>query len=80
MHTRSGQDRRKDGWTAERINLAALAARAFDLHAAKNYLRLSGVSPDLVKRFASQYPAGLRAEVSVGGSDGRRTRSDPCTN
>lgn len=55
------QHRRADRATAERVDLAALTARAFDLHAAKNYLRLSGVQHDLIESFAARYPQGLRA-------------------
>lgn len=53
--------RRSDRATAERVDLAALTARAFDLHAATNYLRLSGVEPHLIDSFAARYPQGLRA-------------------
>jgi hypothetical protein len=53
--------RRTDRATAERVDLAALTARAFDLHAAKNYLRLSGVSSYLIASFAERYPHLLRA-------------------
>jgi hypothetical protein len=60
MQARSEQDRRTDSWTAERIDLAVLTARAFDLHAARYYLELSGVEADLVRRFAHRYPFTLR--------------------
>lgn len=53
--------RRFDRATAERVDLAALTARAFDLHAATNYLRLSGVQAHLIESFAARYPQGLRA-------------------
>lgn len=58
---RHWQARRADRATAERVDLAALTARAFDLHAATNYLRLSGVHSDLIDSFAARYPQGLRA-------------------
>jgi hypothetical protein len=60
MNARNQQKRRRDSWTAERVDLAALAARAFDLHAARNYLRLSGIRSELIASFSSRYPNGLR--------------------
>jgi len=60
MHIRSEHDRRVDNSTAERVDLAVLAARAFDLHAGHNYLVLSGVNPLIVHRFVLRYPRGLR--------------------
>jgi hypothetical protein len=53
---RMQQKRREDHSLAERVDLAALTARAFNLRAAKNYLRLSGVQSDLIESFASRYP------------------------
>lgn len=61
INERFWQSRRSDRATAERVDLAALTARAFDLHAATNYLRLSGVHADLVDSFAARYPQALRA-------------------
>lgn len=58
---RHRQTRRTDRATAERVDLAALTARAFDLHAAKNYLRLSGMGAELIDSFATRYPQALRA-------------------
>jgi hypothetical protein len=60
MRIRRQQDRRMDSSTAERFDLAVLAARAFDLHAGHNYLVLSGVSPLVVHGFVHRYPQALR--------------------
>jgi hypothetical protein len=61
MLIRSQHDRRTDGSTAERFDLAVLAARAFDLHAGHNYLVLSGVNPTIVHGFVMRYPRATRA-------------------
>jgi hypothetical protein len=74
MMQRSGQDRRTDSWTAERIDLAVLTARAFDLHAARCYLQLSGISPDLVQRFTHRYPFTVRPTIPMHTSERRRPR------
>jgi len=60
MVIRSQHDRRVDMSTAERFDLAVLAARAFDLHAGHNYLVLSGVNPVIVHGFVRRYPRALR--------------------
>lgn len=77
MMERSGQDRRMDSWTAERIDLAVLTARAFDLHAAKCYLQLSGISPDLVQKFTRRYPFTVRPTIPMHTSERRRARPSP---
>jgi hypothetical protein len=64
MQRRSQQDRRIDRLTAERFDLAILAARAFDLRAGQSYLKLSGIGPSLVERFATRFPNGLRMTAS----------------
>jgi hypothetical protein len=74
--TRNQSSRRTDRWSAERIDLAALTARAFDLHLARNYLRLSGLEPRLVDSFSTRYPAQLRAPAATGDGD-RRAGDSP---
>lgn len=74
MQRRNQQDRRIDSSTAERFDLAILAARAFDLHAGQNYLALSGVGPSLVEGFVARYPNGLRAAMAPRRTE-RRQRS-----
>jgi hypothetical protein len=64
-----------DGVTAERFDLAILAARAFDLRAGQNYLALSGVDSSLVQRFADRYPGELRATIPLNRIE-RRRRSE----
>jgi hypothetical protein len=59
---------------AERVDLAALTARAFNLHAAKNYLRLSGVASGLIESFAARYPGDLRAPSPERTRERRRSR------
>jgi hypothetical protein len=61
IDARTRHKRRADRQTAERVDLAALTARAFDLHAATNYLRLSGVRDSVVQSFVERYPNVLRA-------------------
>lgn len=72
IDTRNRQQRRTDRWTAERLDLAALTARAFDLHAAKNYLRLSGVPSHLIDNFVARFPGALRAAAAGNIEDRRR--------
>lgn len=60
MLARTGQERRVDSSTAERFNLAVLAARAFDLHAGHNYLALCGIDPLIVRDFIQRYPRCVR--------------------
>jgi hypothetical protein len=72
--TRTQQPRRTDRWTAERLELAALTARAFDLHTAKNYLRLSGVPSELIENFVTRFPGALRA-AGAGHTEERRRPS-----
>jgi hypothetical protein len=74
MMQRSGQDRRRDNWTAERFDLAVLTARAFDLHAAECYLQLSGISSDLVHRFRRRYPFTMRPTIPMHTTERRRAR------
>jgi hypothetical protein len=50
--------------TAERFDLAILAARAFDLRAGQSYLTLSGIGPSLVDGFAARFPNALRMTMS----------------
>lgn len=64
MQRRSEQDRRSDRLTAERFDLAILAARAFDLRAGQSYLTLSGVGPSLVDGFAARFPNALRVTTT----------------
>lgn len=71
---RSGQDRRMDSWTAERIDLAVLTARAFDLHAAECYLQLSGISPELVQKFTRRFPFTVRPTIPMHTTERRRSR------
>ena len=71
MLIRRQQDRRVDNSTAERFDLAVLAARAFDLHAGHNYLVLSGINPTIVHEFVMRYPRALR-RVTPGRSSERR--------
>jgi len=73
MQRRSQQDRRIDRLTAERFDLAILAARAFDLRAGQSYLKLSGIGPSLVKGFAARFPNALRMTASLRGE--RRGRA-----
>ena len=63
MQQRSQQDRRTDRSTAERFDLAILAARAFNLRAGQQYLVLSGVSPSLVGRFVAGFPDEVRMRM-----------------
>lgn len=65
MHIRRDHDRRVDSSTAERFDLAVLAARAFDLHAGHNYLVLSGVNPMIVHGFIRRFPRALRAMAAA---------------
>jgi hypothetical protein len=58
------QKRRKDHSMAERVDLAALTARAFNLRVARNYLRLSGVESELIESFMSRYPHNLRSPAA----------------
>lgn len=74
MKSRSRHDRRTDNLTAERIDLAVLTARAFDLHAARNYLLLTGVRFPLLQEFTSRYPAKIRPAMPMNASDRRRHR------
>lgn len=70
---RNHNKRRRDRSTAERVDLAALTARAFDLHAAKNYLKLSGVHNVLIESFAARFPGSLRTAEAERVEDRRRT-------
>ena len=63
MEVRSQRDRRTDSLTAERFDLAVLAARAFDLHAGHSYLVLSGIPPHLARGFVTRYPGRLRMRL-----------------
>jgi hypothetical protein len=72
MQRRSQQDRRMDSLTAERFDLAILAARAFDVRAGRNYLMLSGVSSSLVQRFVARYPSGVRVTMPLHRGERRR--------
>jgi len=74
MQGRRQTDRRTDSWTAERIDLAVLAARAFSLHSAQNFLRLSGIDLALMQQFAVRFPSRLRASGSPHRSDRRSDR------
>jgi hypothetical protein len=78
MHIRRQHDRRVDGSTAERFDLAVLAARAFDLHAGHNYLVLSGVNPTIVHGFIVRYPRAMRALATALDRD-RRHHDDVVT-
>jgi hypothetical protein len=60
IDARTHRKRRTDRQTAERVDLAVLTARAFDLHSATNYLRLSGIPGHLIESFAERYPNALR--------------------
>lgn len=73
MQRRSPRDRRTDSATAERFDLAVLAARAFDLRAGRTYLRLSGISSTVVQGFVDRYPGALRLTMSLPPSERRRT-------
>jgi hypothetical protein len=74
MQMRRMDDRRTDKLTAERIDLAVLTARAFDLRAAQTYLTLSGIGAALVVRFVSHYPDRLRATTGTEYPERRRRR------
>jgi hypothetical protein len=76
IDARTEQQRRKDRWTAERVDLAVLTARAFDLYTARNYLRLSGMQDQLIASFSDRYPNGLRS-VDAKLSHGRRRGEPP---
>lgn len=73
MRRRTQQDRRMDGVTAERFDLAVLAARAFDLRAGQSYLMLSGVDFSLVQTFVTRYPCELRATTPLHRPERRRS-------
>lgn len=73
MQRRSPRDRRTDSVTAERFDLAVLAARAFDLRAGQTYLRLNGISSSVVQGFVDRYPGALRLTMSLPSSERRRT-------
>lgn len=75
MLIRRQHERRVDNLTAERFDLAVLAARAFDLHAGHNYLVLSGVNPVIVHGFVSRYPRALRKMAAAPGRE-RRVQND----
>lgn len=51
---------RADRDTAKRVDLAAVAAGAFDVRAARNDLRLSGIDSDLISSFTARHPRRLR--------------------
>lgn len=76
IDARNQHKRRKDRSTAERVDLAALTARAFDLQSAKTYLRLSGIRSALVESFAARYPAKLRAAEPERVEERRRRAQD----
>jgi hypothetical protein len=73
MQKRSKQDRRKDRCTAERFDLAILAARAFDMRAGQQYLLLSGVSPSIMQRFLTGFPDKMRTRTPLYRTERRRS-------
>lgn len=76
MHPRSERERRIDRLSADRLDLAVLTARAFDLDAALAYLSLAGVRNGLIERFAKDYPDNLRATAITSHVQRRRRRTD----
>ena len=76
MQCRRRRERRMDGLTADRFDLAVLTARAFDLNAASTYLNQVGVSEALIVRFTKDYPAKVRATVTTHCVQRRRRRTD----
>jgi hypothetical protein len=66
-------ERRQDTATAERFALGVKTWRAFDMHAALSYLRLSGCPETVVQQFLLRVPDRLREMSDLdGGSQGRR--------
>jgi hypothetical protein len=58
--------------TAERFDLAILAARAFDLRAGQSYLALSGIAAPLVQGFVARYPDELRVAMPLRRTERRK--------
>lgn len=72
MERRGYRERRLDGASAERFDLALITWRAFDVRAAVNYLCLSGVGQDLVKLFVDRVSAGWTSAIDHRHPDRRR--------
>lgn len=76
MQCRRESERRVDRVTADRLDLAVLTARAFDLNTASAYLSLLGISDALVDRFTKHYPNKVRATVTTHHGQRQRRRTD----